>query len=450
MPHFQKLLSRKHTTLVDSILLAAWNDKERFKNIAELPNYLHNLEIIEGDFYFDTEWVDEVIKKYADEDVKFFKNFVERGYEYGEKLVTFARGVSASSEEPISLFKQSVEHLKNLLVFLPETHPLAKIIENKLVSILENKGLSGEKIHDVLLEISKPRKLNGPALEIKELNEIHKNCHTAVEIQKALGRHVEKFAYLGYREPFSKGYDFAFFKEKLKDSGEDNITPFEPNIILSQAEQDIVDLMQEYVYFRNYRTEKLYEALYYIEPLWQKVSEALGLPSRSLFYYAEGEIPQLLSSDIQVDEAIIKERENGYALLLHDDVISILVGSELASHKELREGFVEQSQSIGGMVACKGVAKGKVKIVLKASEQFKVEAGDILVTSMTTPDFIPCMQKAVAFITDEGGITCHAAIVAREMKKPCIIGTKNATKILRDGDVVEVDAERGIIQIVKE
>ena len=450
MPHFQKLLSRKHTTLVDSILLSAWHDKERFKNIAGLDDYLHNLEIIEGDFYFDTEWVDEVIKKYADEDAKFFTDFVERGYEYGEKLVTFARGVSVSAEETISLFKQSIEHLKNLLVFLPETHPLAKIIENKLVSILENKGLSSEKIQDVLLEISKPRKLNGPALEIKELTEIHKNFHTAVEIQKALDRHVEKFAYLGYREPFSIGYDLAFFKERLKDSEEDIIITFEPNVILSQAEQNIVDLMQEYVYFRNYRTEKLYEALYYLEPLWQKVSERLGLSSHGLFYYLEDEILQLLNSDIKVDEAIIKERENGYTLLLHDDLISILVGSELASHRKLREGLVEQAESITGMVACKGVAKGKVKIVLKASEQFKVEAGDILVTSMTTPDFIPCMQKAVAFITDEGGITCHAAIVAREMKKPCIIGTKNATKILHDGDVVKVDAERGIIQVVKE
>jgi pyruvate,water dikinase len=59
------------------------------------------------------------------------------------------------------------------------------------------------------------------------------------------------------------------------------------------------------------------------------------------------------------------------------------------------------------------------------------------------------MQKAAAFVTDEGGLTCHAAIVAREMKKPCIIGTKIATKVLKDGDMVEVDANKGIVKILK-
>jgi pyruvate,water dikinase len=65
---------------------------------------------------------------------------------------------------------------------------------------------------------------------------------------------------------------------------------------------------------------------------------------------------------------------------------------------------------------------------------------------MTTPIFLPAMKKASAIITDEGGITCHAAIVSRELKKPCIIGTKIATQILKNGDLVEVDAERGIIK----
>ena len=65
---------------------------------------------------------------------------------------------------------------------------------------------------------------------------------------------------------------------------------------------------------------------------------------------------------------------------------------------------------------------------------------------MTRPEYLPLMEKAAAFITDAGGVLSHAAIVAREMKKPCIIGTKIATKILKDGDLVEVDAERGTIR----
>ena len=69
---------------------------------------------------------------------------------------------------------------------------------------------------------------------------------------------------------------------------------------------------------------------------------------------------------------------------------------------------------------------------------------------MTRPDFMPLMRKAKAVITDEGGITCHAAIVSRELGIPCIIGTKIATKVLKDGDMVEVDANKGIVRKIKE
>ena len=67
---------------------------------------------------------------------------------------------------------------------------------------------------------------------------------------------------------------------------------------------------------------------------------------------------------------------------------------------------------------------------------------------MTQPTFAPILEKAAAVITDEGGITCHAAIIARELKKPCIIGTKIATQVFKDGDMVEVDAEQGIITLI--
>jgi pyruvate, water dikinase len=75
-------------------------------------------------------------------------------------------------------------------------------------------------------------------------------------------------------------------------------------------------------------------------------------------------------------------------------------------------------------------------------------SGDVLVTGMTRPEFVPLMKLASAIVTDEGGITCHAAIVSRELGKPCVIGTKNATKVLRDGMLIEVDAEKGIVRII--
>ncbi|MDE1825602.1 MAG: hypothetical protein KGH61_04450 [Candidatus Micrarchaeota archaeon] len=79
----------------------------------------------------------------------------------------------------------------------------------------------------------------------------------------------------------------------------------------------------------------------------------------------------------------------------------------------------------------------------------KVGDGEVMVAPMTTPDYIPAMAMAAAIVTDEGGITCHAAINAREMNKPCIVGTEIATSTLHNGDLVEVDANKGIVTKIR-
>jgi pyruvate, water dikinase len=108
---------------------------------------------------------------------------------------------------------------------------------------------------------------------------------------------------------------------------------------------------------------------------------------------------------------------------------------------ELEEGKV----LVKGETASAGVYTGKVKIIKDASELDKIEKGDILVTRMTTPDMVPAMQKAGAIVTNEGGMTCHAAIVSREMGTPCIVGTEIATKTLQTGQLVTVNASHGVV-----
>jgi len=98
-----------------------------------------------------------------------------------------------------------------------------------------------------------------------------------------------------------------------------------------------------------------------------------------------------------------------------------------------------------GLGSSPGIATGKVRIVRSLRDIEKVGKGDILVTTMTSPDLVPTMSKCSAIITDEGGVNCHASIVAREMGIPCIVGTKNATSTLKDGEIVTVDAYHGFI-----
>ena len=103
----------------------------------------------------------------------------------------------------------------------------------------------------------------------------------------------------------------------------------------------------------------------------------------------------------------------------------------------------EKDILVKGETASPGIASGIVKIVLKMEDLDKVKKGDILVTTMTTPDMVPAMQRATAIVTDEGGLTCHAAIVSREMGIPCIVGTGIATKTLKEGSIITVNATHG-------
>ncbi|MFH0906872.1 MAG: PEP-utilizing enzyme [bacterium] len=102
-----------------------------------------------------------------------------------------------------------------------------------------------------------------------------------------------------------------------------------------------------------------------------------------------------------------------------------------------------------GTTAMTGQVKGRAKIVFETKHLKKINKGDILVSPMTTPDYLMAMTKASGFITDEGGITCHAAIVAREINKPCIINTKIATQFLKDGDLIDVNANQGVVRVIK-
>ncbi|MCD4705839.1 phosphoenolpyruvate synthase, partial [bacterium] len=110
---------------------------------------------------------------------------------------------------------------------------------------------------------------------------------------------------------------------------------------------------------------------------------------------------------------------------------------------------LDSKTEIIGQPACLGIAKGIVRVVNTPKELKKMKKGDILVSIATNPDIVTAMKKASAIVTEQGGITSHAAIVSRELNTPCIIGTKIATQILKDGDLVEVDANKGVVKILE-
>ncbi len=127
--------------------------------------------------------------------------------------------------------------------------------------------------------------------------------------------------------------------------------------------------------------------------------------------------------------------------------IHIVQTRPVTTHVERKQVEVSGKELLRGLAVSPGVATGKVKIVHDINDITKVEQGDILVTTMTSPDLVPSMSRSAAIVTDQGGITSHAAIVSREMGIPAVVGTQNATKILQDGQIITVDAHNGIIYV---
>jgi phosphohistidine swiveling domain-containing protein len=155
---------------------------------------------------------------------------------------------------------------------------------------------------------------------------------------------------------------------------------------------------------------------------------------------------------IPSDKVLEERRSKGFIAIDGREYFLGTIEEYAAAHPEfdfVKPQAEQAAEYVTGAIGYKGRVQGIVRLVKNTQMMDRVKDGDILVSPMTTPDFLLAMKKAAAFVTDEGGIMCHAAIVAREMKKPCVIGTKIATQVLKDGDLVEVDANAGVVRVIQ-
>jgi len=232
-----------------------------------------------------------------------------------------------------------------------------------------------------------------------------------------------------------------FFLELKKIVGLDKLEIEKPNLPSSDSS------FKTLAYLREKRKEHLCKAVIINKRFLEEISKRTNILYDLLQFISPWEIEKLL---LDKEKMILKleERKKEVIVMCPDKGGIVFITGEEAGeiHTLLEKEIMGEKSELTGRPACQGVAKGKVKIINKMEEFSKFNKGDILVSSMTRPEFVPLMEKAAAIVTDEGGITCHAAIVSRELGVPCIVGTEIATKVLKDGDLVEVDAEKGIVR----
>ncbi|MBI2426410.1 MAG: hypothetical protein HYV34_01055 [Candidatus Kerfeldbacteria bacterium] len=186
------------------------------------------------------------------------------------------------------------------------------------------------------------------------------------------------------------------------------------------------------------------------------IAAAHNLKAGDLFQYTFTELEHLLHSKEKVDRKIIGLRSRGFAFWRINGVARLVVGQDFVKIKKWVEAKYPTRgvKEFKGKSAHRGLVRGSVQRIVHNSADMRSQIhhfgkGNILVTEMTRPEIMAICHRARAIITDEGGLTCHAAIIARELNKPCIVGTKIATRVLRNGDTVEVNANTGMVKILK-
>lgn len=183
------------------------------------------------------------------------------------------------------------------------------------------------------------------------------------------------------------------------------------------------------------------------------VAEQLGPEYITKECLTKDEIDTLVDMGLKIESLYGSEQDTEWAFdkdtkefnFLQSRPITTLADEAIEEEAEEEESEEVLKPLLKGLPAAPGIGRGKVKIIKDITEIDLIKEGDILVTTMTNPDMVPAMKKAKAVVTDEGGRTCHAAIVSRELQIPCIVGSKTATKDLKDGMQITVDAVRGIV-----
>ncbi|MHB8871284.1 MAG: PEP-utilizing enzyme [Candidatus Doudnabacteria bacterium] len=344
-------------------------------------------------------------------------------------------------------------------------------LTNKLISILRTHDVGEDKVQLLLSELITPTKINLFWKEKKELLELAKKFKS-LRIAKESSdfkKHINKYAWLnyGYQGPVGTEKDFTESLERIFNNRESVVKQLEEHkkyfgvlskrqnlnikkLKLNKNEKKLFSVAKDFVYLKGYRVEARHNFSYTSDLLFNELTKRFKLHPKIFRFCTRKEITRVIRGKTVDKKAILKRIKHTIESVENKKRVFYTPkeAKRLLSRVVQKEQFLE-STSLKGQTAFPGLVRGKVKIVHSTKDLSKVQHGDILIAITTNPDFMSAMHRALAFVTDVGGITSHAAIVAREMKKPCVIGTKFATKILKDNDIVEVDANKGIVNIIE-
>ncbi len=487
--NWHRLVARKAAVLPAENIMMSYL-RASFKGLLDLDCEFSEFRYINYGAYVKKQefstFVGKVQKKFK-KDPKFIKWVIKRNYEQCEKILKAAEINTSKLEkeknERLKLFLQKyIDEFHNMGPFWAVPFAIEKIGTDLISEELKNKlgGKKKDEFRDAFLILTSPskesyvgreqREFLKLAVEIKKLGypldspKLKAALKKKSRLQKKINCHVSNYAWLNIQYMIGKPWSIDDFflrlkrvsnpeeelgeQEEKKAETEQGVQKIIKKFNFSKKMVGIVEAVREYVFLRTYRKDVTTLSDYKIRPLLSEIGRRFGFSFEEITFYLAEEIYELLTNGKKLKKTAIKERMDDFAILADKKGVKVIVGKSLKDYKKVwGERIVkEKIRELQGDIASKGYGKGKVRVLVDRKLIPSLQQGEVLVTTMTTPDFVPAMQKAVAIVTDEGGILCHAAIISREFGIPCIVGTENATKIFKDGDLVEVDAEKGVVK----
>jgi len=348
--------------------------------------------------------------------------------EYTERLKSYLR-MKTDNEEQVNAW------------FIPLTTPEKESVENR-----QRKAFL-----EIAKEIGKEAYVKN--LFSKDIE--HIRIGLPPQYKRRLEQYWEKYRVLGgmfFGMPYPFEHYLKEFTEFFK-SGKDAERTFaeigkvieehrskkrqlEKQLELSDHQKEMFAVYAEFMLTKLYRRYSQLTALSHVDALLQEIADRLNISNHEARCMLFEEMEVALTEGT-IDRGFLRERTQFCTLYAYQGFCQVLVGDAARTLAERADEKIEaNARELKGQCASLGKTVGTVKIIITPSDMMKMKPGDILVAIATNPDVVPAMKKA-------------AAIVSRELGIPCVIGTKIATKVLKDGDRVEVDAGNGIVRILK-
>jgi len=265
------------------------------------------------------------------------------------------------------------------------------------------------------------------------LDDVYAAVRALLESRKNLQKELDRIEQLPQQTRKAKG---QMFKE----------------LYFTKKQAQLFDVFSEFMYTKWYRRNAQILSLYHLEPLLQEIASRIGVTLENVRTMLWSEVHDALQDPKTHGGPTLQKamdaRFTYYAYYAEKGKEQIFVGKAAEKLESTAKPLTidHALKELVGQTACLGKATGTAKILHGPKDLHKMQRGDILVAIATDPDIVPAMKLASAIVTEQGGVTSHAAIISRELGVPCVIGTKIATKWLKDGDRIEVDATRGIVR----